>query len=86
METLPGRCGAGLQMGWVWAKEEERETWKPECAWMAGEVARGAVAPFWARRRLRRVEMHAGTRPRPGGWACKGGLTHAEEVGAHVCL
>lgn len=85
METLPGRCGAGLQMGWVRAKEEERETWKPECAWMAGEVARGAAAPFWARR-LWRVEMHARTRPRPGGWACKGGLTQAEEVGAHVCL
>lgn len=39
METLPGRCGAGLQMGWVRAKEEEGETWKPECAWMAGGAA-----------------------------------------------
>lgn len=72
-------------MGWVRAKEEERETWKPECAWMAGEVARGAVAPSWARKRLSRVEVHAGTRPRPRGWACGAGDSHGEEVGAHVC-
>lgn len=54
---------------------------------MAGEVARGAAAPSGARKRLCRVEVHAGIRPRPGGWACKcgGGGLHSEEVGAHVC-
>lgn len=46
METLPGRCGAGLQMGWVRAKEEERETWKPEYAWMAGGSGQGRSGPF----------------------------------------
>lgn len=52
-----------------------------------GEVARGAAAPFWARKRLCRVEVHAGIRPRPGGWACKcWGGAHIVRKWVHTCL
>lgn len=78
-------------MGWVRAKEEERETWKPECAWMAGKVARGAGArgdPFLGKKKALQGRGARGDTPTSRWVGLRvrgGGGSHSEEVGAHVC-
>lgn len=85
METLPGRRRAGLQMGWARAKGEKRETWKPECACTAREVARPGVAPSSLEKSPAVGASARGPAQGPvGGLA--GGAPTREGVGAHVCL